>query len=138
MGQFREFVEKLRDDGRIKPVDVEQTIINLQTRQLADDSAAKDFAEGKAKGKTDLVEQYKNYLSAMPRVIDLNEELMKGRTPVSEAKDAAMAKDAEFVEAEIKRLRTANDKLTYDQALNMTGAMYPDKVQSYVESGFGS
>lgn len=120
---YKEFVDKLVTEGRCRPVDVEQTIINLKARAELD--KAKNFAETDELKSS--VHQYKEYLSTMPKIVEFN-ELITGKVPEN--------KPANFVEEEISKMMKADPTLQYHVALNKVGLAHPEKVKEYVEASY--
>jgi broad specificity phosphatase PhoE/FtsZ-binding cell division protein ZapB len=136
MGSYKEFCESLVAEGRLRPVDVEATVTNLKAREEMSKKETADFSEGKTtvQPTRDFVEEYKNYLSAMPKVVEMS-ELITGRAPVTQT---PVDQAVDFVEAEIKKLQAAKPNLPYHEALQIVNEQAPDKVRSYVEAGFES
>ena len=126
LGSYKEFCDKLVSEGRMRPADVDQTIINMQARMAMD--KVNNFSE--ADESKSFLNQYKSYLSAMPKVVEFS-ELITGKVP--ENKPAS-----NFVEEEIQKLMKSEPKLAYHEALNRVGKDHPGKVREYIESGYQS
>jgi hypothetical protein len=132
LGQYKEFCQGLVSEGRMRPVDVDQAVLNLKSRATLQEVETQCYTEGKSKvAPTDYVAEYKNYLSAQPKTLeDLTKEIIVGAAPKQAPAD-------DFVEAKITEAMKANANLQYHEALTIVSREFPDKVQAYVESSMG-
>lgn len=128
MQSFKEFCDGLVAEGRMRPVDVEPTIVNFKFREESTKKLSSDFAEGKStEAPVDYVQDYKDYLSSMPRVVDFSEVATKATATVS------TNSPGEYVESKIKSFMEADPKMQYHTALNKLAETEPDRVQKYLE-----
>jgi hypothetical protein len=127
MQSFKEFCDGLVAEGRMRPVDVEPTIVNFKFREEMSKKESSDFAEGKATVANDYVQDYKDYLSAMPRVVEFAEFATKATATIS------TNSPGEYVEGKIKSFMEADPKMQYHTALNKLAETEPDRVQKYLE-----
>lgn len=127
---YREYVDKLVGEGKVKPADVDQIVKNMEGRSALD--KASNFAEGKkdSEGKDikSELEQYKEHLSTLPKVVEFS-EIVKGPAPKDD-------QPANFVETEIQKKMNENKTLMFHQALDLVRAEHPEKVREYIQSSY--
>lgn len=126
--EFRSFCEALVSEGRMKPVQVEMEILNLKSRDEMDKKETTDFSEKKLTRTRNYVQEYKDYLCAMPKVLEFG-EILTGTAPKQPSTH-------DFVEAEIKKVMTSNPGMQYHQALNKVAEVEPEKVSAYIQNSF--
>lgn len=126
MGEYKEFVNGLVASGQIRPVEVEQTIINLKLRADLDKQEATDFSEQKITQVNNNLETYKAYISSMPKVVEFA-EICTGKAPTAPT-------GTDYVEGKIKEFMDKEPGLQYHVALNKLAETEPDKVQAYLSS----
>jgi hypothetical protein len=126
MNEYKEFCEQLTNAGRLRPADVEQTILNLKLR--ADQDKLHNYSE--ADQGSSFLNQYKDYLSAMPVIMDFD-ELIVGPSPANKPA-------VNVIEDEITKLRITNPSMQYHEALDRVGAMpeFRQKYMEYMESSY--
>jgi hypothetical protein len=126
MGEYKEFVNGLVASGQIRPIDVEQTIINLKLRAELDKTEAQNFSEGKTTQVNNNLETYKAYISSMPKIVEFA-EICTGKAPTAPT-------GTDYVEGKIKEFMEKEPGLQYHVALNKLAESEPDKVQAYLSS----
>ena len=128
MGQYSEFCEKLIGEGKLKPTDKAIIVENFRLRSEQD--KVNNFSENDPK-RRNFVEEYKAYLTSQPAVVEMS-ELITGKAPATPSVNASK----DFVETEIANVMKVNSRLQYHEAFRIVSQTHPDKVASYVESGF--
>jgi hypothetical protein len=124
---YREFAEKLVGEGRLRPVDVEQTVLNMKLRDDQDKQSSLNFAEGKTPVVTSYLENYKTYLSTCPRVVDFSEVAVKATA--ADKKPNSSAAD--------EKIKSYMEKgQSYHVALNTLAQESPELAQQLLQDSF--
>jgi hypothetical protein len=119
------FCESLVAEGRLAPVDVKQTVLNLELRYKAD-SETLDFAEQKTTPATD---EYKDYLKSRP-VTMCFEEIAKPATASNLSSGSSSDKVMKYCEDYMK----ANPGMSYSAAMEKCGEEHKDEMQDYLSN----
>lgn len=128
MQSYKEFCDGLVTEGRMRPIDVEPAVTNLKFREEMIVKETANFMEGKqVAAPVDYVQDYKDYLSSMPKVVEFSEIATK-----STASPSPSGSPSEYVEKKIQSFMEADPKLAYHAALNKLAEAEPDKVQAYL------
>jgi hypothetical protein len=127
MQSYKEFCEALVGQGRMLPRDVDQNIMNLVAREKLDEQETMNFAEKNTPKVRNYLEEYKNYLQSMPKVVEFSEIATRTSAPLSSTGN-------DYVEEKIKSFMEANPKLSYLQAFNKLSIEEPTKVQEHLQN----
>jgi len=132
MGEYREFCKELVSQGRMRPADLDQQVLNIKLRADIDTQETKDFTEGKIVAISGHVDQYKQYLSSLPKVVEFGEFAPTVGAAPKQSPDGV----ADFCEKKIKDFME-KDKIPYHAALNKLASQDPEKVQEYLQASVG-
>jgi hypothetical protein len=132
MGEYREFCKELVSQGRMRPADLDQQVLNIKLRADIDTQETKDFTEGKIVAISGHVDQYKQYLSSLPKVVEFGEFAPTVGAAPKQSPDGV----ADFCEKKIKDFME-KEKIPYHAALNKLASQDPEKVQEYLQASVG-
>jgi len=124
VSKHREFCQALVNEGRMRPVELEHHVLNMELRYGAD---AGSFSE--TNKETASLNSYMEYLQAQPRVV-VYEELV---TKTAAADHAESSPDDKIVKLCDQKM-AANKGMSYAQAFASVGKEYPTEMAEYINS----
>jgi hypothetical protein len=124
LAEHKSFCDALVAEGRMRPVDLEQHVLNMELRFGAD---AGKFSE--TNKETTSLNSYKEYLGSLPKVVYFEEIATKGKASDHSEGDVS-DKVAKFCDEKMSK----NKGMSYSQALKEVGVEHPEEMTEYMNS----
>jgi len=124
LAEHKSFCDALVTEGRMRPVDLEQHVLNMELRFGADSGK---FSE--TNKETTSLDSYKEYLGSLPKVAYFEEIATKGKASDHSEGDVS-DKVAKFCDEKMSK----NKGMSYSQALKEVGVEHPAEVQEYMSN----
>jgi uncharacterized protein YdcH (DUF465 family) len=125
LADHKAFCEALVTEGRMRPVDVEQHVLNMELRFGADSGKFSDTNK-----ETLSLNSYKEYLGSLPKVVCFEELAVKGQAADHAEGGTASDKVAKLCDEKM----AANKGMSYAQAFSCVGKEHPEEMQEYMQS----
>lgn len=111
----RQFCEELVKDGRLRPVDVEMVVLNLEARAKLDE--IRNYSEEQSSAK-----KYREGLKAMPRVVEFGEFPTVPNMTTAAAMPAAEVSLQQYIEKKTKDKMALTPSISYWDAMKQSMA----------------
>ena len=124
LAEHKSFCDALVTEGRMRPVDLEQHVLNMELRFGADAGKFSDTNK-----ETTSLNSYKEYLGSLPKVVYFEEIATKGKASDHSEGDVS-DKVAKFCDEKMSK----NKGMSYSQALKEVGVEHPEEMTEYMNS----
>jgi len=124
IAEHKSFCDALVTEGRMRPVDLEQHVLNMELRFGADAGKFSDTNK-----ETTSLNSYKEYLGSLPKVV-VFEELTTKAKAADHAEGDVSDKITKFCDEKM----ASNKGMSYAQAFACVGKEHPTEMQEYMSN----